>query len=133
MAADNVDHLVNEMTSSDFSPANVSGKIKVAYRYCSSIFGSDIPITSGTVGSVDLVITDGDHAMAIALLAEAKLIEGRKIIQSRKDPSITIRTTEQLFTNEMENMLLTADEADEDTVEQDVMWDNSLPTQGWER
>lgn len=134
MANDDVNDMVNEMTSQDFSPTNVTGKIQVAYRYCSNVFGADIPITSGTVGSTaaPLVITDGDHALSMALLAEAMLIEGRKIVQARNDPNITIRSTDELFTTEMRNMLLSADAADEDTMSQNVMWSNTQPSEGWD-
>ena len=124
-----VNDLVNEMTSSDFTDTNIIGKVEVAYYYCSAIFGSDIPLASGTVGTNAITVTDNQQAMAIALLAEALLIEGRKIVHSQIDANITIRSTNELFTEEMRNMLLTADATDEDTI--DVAWDDSLPTSGW--
>ena len=70
--------------------------------------------------------------MAIALLAERLLIEGRRITFSKSDPNITIRTTEQLFTDEMRNMLTSADETDDSILNKGVMWDDSLPDLGWE-
>ena len=127
-----VNDLVNEMTSADFTDTNIIGKVEVAYRYCSAIFGEDIPLASGTVGTNAINTTDTDHGMAIALLATALLIEGRKIIHTRKDPNITVRTTTELFTEEMRNMLITADVTEEEEVEEEVMWSDALPETGWE-
>ena len=127
-----VNDLVNEMTSSDFTDTNIIGKVEVAYRYCSSIYGSDIPLASGTVGTNAITTSETDHGVAIALLAERLLIEGRRITFSKSDPNITIRTTEQLFTDEMRNMLTSADETDDSILNKGVMWDDSLPDLGWE-
>lgn len=124
---------VHAMTSNDFTDEDVIDKLQVAYNACSAIYGSAIPLTSGTVGSTVIVVSDDDRdlGMAIALLAEAKLIEGRRIVNARLDPSIVIRTTEELFTREMRNMLLVADATDDDEVDEGIMWDASLPTKNW--
>lgn len=127
-----VNDLVDEMTSQDYNPTNIIGKIQVAYLYCSSVFGESIPLTSGTVGSTAIVVTDDQQSMAIALLAEAMLIEGRRIVQARTDPTITIRNTEELFTEEMRSMLLIADATEDDEVSEEVMWSNAYPTEGWD-
>ena len=127
-----VNDLVDEMTSQDFNPTNIIGKIQVAYLYCSSIFGSSIPLTSGTVGTNAIDVTDDDHSMAIALLAEAMLIEGRKVVQARTNPSIRIRSTKELFTDEMRNMLLIADATEDEEISEGVMWNDDLPTERWD-
>jgi hypothetical protein len=127
-----VNDLVNEMTSSDFTDTNIVGKVEVAYRYCSAIFGGDIPLASGTVGTNAITTSETDHGVAIALLAERLLIEGRKITSSKTDPTIPIRTTEQLFTEEMRNMLIIADVTDPDEASKGVMWNDSQPTERWD-
>ena len=70
--------------------------------------------------------------MAIALLAQALLIESRKILQSETDPNITIRNAGELFTDDMRDMLLTAEDTDDSILDEGVMWDRSLPSGGWE-
>lgn len=127
-----VNDLVDEMTSNDFEAADIIGKVQVSHVYCSGVFGSDIPVTSGTVGSSAIEVSDNGQAMGISLLAQALLLEGRRVIKMRDDPSLVVRTTDELFTTEMKDMLLTADEADEDTMEEGVMWVNDPPTEGWE-
>ena len=126
-----VNNLVNNMTSEDYETADIIDKIEVAYYYCSAVVGSNITLASGTIGSTSITITDNQIAMAIALLAEALLIEGRKIVQSRIDPNIRIRSTDELFTAEMRNMLLVADSLSEQSVSEDVMWSNDPPTGNW--
>ena len=128
-----VNNLVNNMTSADFSGDDVIDAVEVAYYYCSAIYGSDISVASGTVGTNAITISDNQQATAIALLAQAILIEGRRVINMRGNPNIVIRSTTQLFTKEMRDMLMVGDDTDTDTVSEDVMWSNDLPTSGWER
>jgi len=120
------------MTSNSFSPENIIDKVEVAYFYCSSIFGENITVSSGTVGTDAITVDDNQQGMAIALLADALLIEGRKTVQSRKDPTVVIRSTNELFTEEMRNMLMVADETDEEEVAEDVMWSDNRPTEHWD-
>ena len=120
------------MVSADFSPADIILKVQVSYIYCSAIVGEDIPITGGTVGTSAITIADNDQAMAIALLAQAILLEARRAQRTRDNPNMVIRTTPQLFTDEMSNMLLVADETDEADVSENVMWSNDLPTSSWD-
>ena len=126
-----VNNLVSNKVSTEYTDEDVIDKIEIAYYYCSAILGSNITLASGTIGTTAISIDDNQIAMAIVLLAEAMLIEGQKILKSRIDANITIRTTEELFTPEMRNMLLTADAHDESTVSEGVMWSNDPPTGKW--
>lgn len=127
-----VDNLVSNSVSGDFTGAEIIDAVEVAYYYCSAIFGEDITVTSGTVGTNAITVADNGQVMAIVLLATAILIEGRKISDSKTDPSIDIRSTDDLFTPEMRAMLLRADETDPEEVGEGVMWEDDLPTSGWE-
>ena len=126
-----VNNLVDSMTSQDFSSDKITGKVEVSYYYCSAIFGEDLPLTSGTVGSSAIDVTDTQQSMAVALLAQALLIEGRKTLQARDNPNIRIRTTDELFTREMRNMLLVADDAEPVDASKGIMWDDTPPTESW--
>lgn len=131
----NMTLLINSMTSSDFRDTDVEAAQQTAYLYCSSIFGSTIPFT----GDIDnnpaaFEVTDGQQAMAIAMLGAAILLEGRRTIRSR-DEDIEVRTIEVLFTKEMRDMLMIADVndiTDADMVAKGNMWDNTNPTGNWE-
>lgn len=127
-----VDDLVSNAVSSNFSDADIINKVKVAYYHCSAIFGEDITISSGTVGVSAITVDDTQQGVAIALLAEAMLIEGRKTLQSKTNPTQVIRTTDELFTEEMRNMLLIGDATDDEEVSEGVMWTNTQPKDGWE-
>lgn len=127
-----VNNLVSNMVSADFSDADIIDAVEVAYYYCSAIFGEDITVDSGTVGTNAITISDNQQGMAIALLAQATIIEGRRILSMRGNSDITVRSTDELFTEEMRNMLLIADATDDAEVNEDIMWSNLLPTERWE-
>ena len=127
-----VDDLVSNAVTANFSDADIINKVKVAYYHCSAIFGSNIVVSSGTVGTNAITVDNTQQAVAIALLAEAMLIEGRKTLQSQTNPSQVIRSTDELFTEEMRNMLLIGDATDDEDVSEGVMWTNTPPTDSWE-
>lgn len=127
-----VNNLVNNAVSHSFEGPQVIDAIENAYYLCSSLYGSEFPLTSGTVGTDVIVIANIDHANAIALLATSILLESMLVKQKRNDPTVVIRTNDELITPEIRDMLLTADEADEDQVSEGVMWDDSGPTEPWE-
>jgi len=102
------DTMVNSMTSSDFLAADVQAALATANAYCEAVAGETIT-KSGSDWS-DYVITDSGQSMAVVLLAVAILHEGRRAIKSRTE-DIEIRTVDKLFTDEMRNMLLKAEEA----------------------
>jgi hypothetical protein len=117
------------MTSSDFRPTDIYAAQQTAHLYCSSKIGETIE-SSGTPTDATFVVTDDQQAMAVSMLVTAMLIESRRVIKSR-DENIIPRTINALFTQEMYELLIIGDVADEETTEEYVMWENDNPTQDW--
>lgn len=135
---DIIDLTANKV-SSDFSPDNITKKVIAAYYHCSAIFGERItvsetvndPFTSSKLTTP--ATYEGDsQGNAISMLAEAMLIESRKILKLKDNPNLVIRTTAQLFTDEMRDMLIDADVTPEDDIAEESMWSNKGPTEGWD-
>lgn len=93
-----------------------------AYHYCSAKLGSDIAGT-GNVGT-NFVATNDNEGMAVAQLAASLLVNGR--LHSKPD-GIPL-SIDELYTTEIENMLLKPDELDETQFDKGVAWDNEPPS-----
>lgn len=119
------------MVSGAYTAAEIIDPVEAAYYYCSAVYGSLITTSSGTVGTSAITVAD-NLGVPIALLAVAILLEGRRANQARIDPTITVRTVEQLFTAEMRHMLLTPDATNVAVPDKGVMWDNDPPSGSWE-
>lgn len=119
-----VDDLVIDM--SDFTAVEVYDGVEVAYYYCLAKEPT-LSISSGTLGSASITITSTNHAMAVAMLANAVLLERRKASKSRSNPSLIVRTIDMLFTPEMKSMLLIGDAQNEDN----FGWFSENPTEDW--
>ena len=122
MALGTITVQVNAMTSDAYS--SFSNTVIQAYYYCSQKLGSDIGIASGTIGT-SAVATNDNEGIAVAMLAAALLANGK--LHSRPDG--IPKTIDELYTEEIEDMLLTPDDTDVSTVLEDVMWDDSPPTE----
>lgn len=129
-----IDNLVSNYVSGAYTGPEIINAVEAAYYYCSSVYGSLISLSSGTIGTDAVSVASGDEnlGVAIALLSVAILLEGRRANQARTDPNITVRRVDQLFTEEMRNMLMTPDAANEAVPDEGVMWDNNPPTGSWE-
>lgn len=122
--------IINGMTSSDFPIADVYVTQEVAYNTALALLGDIEVAFTGNLDDATFDVTDPQQAIGISMFAAAILIEGRRTIRSRTG-DIIIRTPDKLFTQEMRNMLLIGDAADEDEVSEEVMWSNAYPTEDW--
>ena len=124
--------MVNSMTSNDHSSGTVASAVETtlatAFIYAVAVKGSDITKTGSDW--TDYIITDEGESMSIAMLAEAILKDGRRVLQSRSFGSgnALSRSTSVLFTHEMREMLISPEELD------DEEWDfsNEQPTESWD-
>ncbi len=122
MALGSITVQVNALTSNAY--ASFSNIVIQSYYYCSSILGSDAQVTSGTVGT-NAVLTNDNEAQAIAMLAAALLKNGKEHSKPDGDP----KSIDDLFTDEIKDMLLTPEEADPTTFDKGRVWDNEPPNQ----
>lgn len=124
--------MVNSMTSNDYSSGSVASAVEstlaTSFVYASAVKGDTIVKTGSDW--TDYIITDEGEAMSVAMLAEAILKDGRRVLQSRSFGSgnALARSTSKLFTQEMKDMLIFPDELD------DEQWDfsNEQPTESWD-
>lgn len=123
--------IINGMTSSDFSSSDIDINQEVAYNTALALLGDITIAYTGILSDNTFKVTDPQQAISIAMFATAILREGRRDNRSRTE-IITVRTADKLFTMEMRNMLLIGDSADEDTVEEGMMWTNEQPTGSWD-
>ena len=126
MALGTITVQVNAQTSNAYS--NFSNTVIQAYHYCSQKLGGDISLASGTVGT-NAVTTEDNEGIAVAALAAALLANGR--LHSKPDG--VPKTIDELYTTEIENMLLKPDEIDETQFNKGVAWDNEPPSAFAER
>ena len=94
-----------------------------AYYYCSAKLGGDISIASGTVGT-DAVTTNDNEGIAVAMLAAALLGNGK--LHSKPDG--VPKSIDELFTAEIEDMLIKPDEQNELV----IGFSNDNPSEDWE-
>ncbi len=125
MALGTITVQVNAMTNNAYR--NFSNTVIQAYYYCSSKLGSDIALTSGTIGT-DALAENDNEGIAVAILAAALLANGKL----HNHPEGVPKSIDELYTAEVGDMLLTPDEADEEQVSKEVMWDNDNPEDPWE-
>ena len=125
MALGTITVQVNALTRNAY--ASFSTTVIQAYYHCSAVLGEDIGLTSGVVGT-DAVTSNDNEGIAVANLAASLLANGRLHSQ----PDGVPKTIDELFTDEIKDMLLTPEEADETTFSKGVTWDNEPPTEGWE-
>ena len=124
MALGTITVQVNAITSNAY--ASFSNVVIQAYYYCSAKLGEDIA-GSGTLGT-NFVTTNDNEGIAVANLAASLLANGRLHSQ----PDGVPKTIDELFTDEIKDMLLTPEEADETSFNKGMTWDNEPPTEGWE-
>lgn len=117
---------VNAQTSNAYS--NFANTVIQSYYYCSAKLGEDISLASGAVGT-DAVTTNDNEGIAVAMLAAALLANGR--LHSKPDG--VPKTIDELYTTEIENMLLKPDELDETQFNKGTAWDNDPPNAFAER
>lgn len=92
-----LDYLVGD-DNEPFSSSQKSDAISAALSYISGVKGTEI--SSGDDKNTD---------RAAALLAEAILYNKRNARRNQTDPSIQIKTTGELFTEDMRNLLFRDD------------------------
>ena len=112
---------VNTLTSNAYS--GFANTVIQSYYYCSAKLGSDISIASGTVGT-DAVATNDNEGIAIAMLAAALLGNGK--LHSKPDG--VPKSIDELFTTEIEDMLIKPDEQNELI----IGFSNDNPSEDWE-
>jgi hypothetical protein len=117
------------LTSNAFSSSGTVFPLIIvqAYHYCSAKLGGDIAGT-GNVGT-NFVASNDNEGMAVAQLAASMLENGK---QYSKPGGIPL-TIDELYTTEIENMLLKPDEQDETQFDKGVAWDNDPPSAFAER
>ncbi len=125
MALGTITVQVNALTSNAYS--NFSNVVIQAYHYCSAKLGSDIGLTSGTVGT-DAVTSNDNEGIAVANLTAAMLPNGKL----HALPDGVPKTIDELFTDEIQDMLFTPEEAKETSISKSVTWDNEPPNDRWE-
>ncbi len=121
MALGTITVQVNAQTSNAYS--NFANTVIQAYHYCSSKLGGDISLASGTVGT-NAVTTNDNEGMAVSALAAMMLINGKE----HSKPDGVPKTIDELYTTEIENMLLKPDELDETQFNKGTAWDNEPPS-----
>lgn len=121
MALGSITVQVNALTSNAYSA--FSNTLKQAYYHCSSKLGNDISLSSGTLGT-DAVAENDNEGIAVAMLTAALLANGK--LHSR--PEGVPKTIDELYTDEIKDMLLTPDEQDETQLDKGVAWDNEPPS-----
>ncbi len=112
---------VNTLTGNAYS--SFANTVIQSYYYCSAKLGGDISIVSGTVGT-DAVATNDNEGIAIAMLAAALLSNGK--LHSKPDG--VPQSIDELFTAEIEDMLIKPDEQNELV----IGFSNDNPSQDWE-
>ncbi|KKK47077.1 hypothetical protein LCGC14_3158840 [marine sediment metagenome] len=120
MALGTITVQVNALTSNAYS--SFTNVVIQAYYYCSSKLGEDIGLTSGAVGT-DAVTSNDNEGIAVAMLAAAMLDNGKL----HALPDGVPKTIDELFTDELQDMLFTPEEADETSIGKGVTWDNEPP------
>ena len=128
MALGTITVQVNALTSNAYS--NFGNVVIQSYYHCSSVLGEDIGLASGTVGT-NAVASNDNEGIAVANLAAAMLANGKLHAQ----PDGVPKTIEELFTDDIKDMLLTPEEADETSIGKGVTWDNEPPnafSDSWE-
>ena len=125
--------MVYPQVGSDYVEAEIMKALGFAYSYANSLDkDNDIVKTSASANNwSDYVITDEGQATGVTMLAAAVLINGRVSINTGIY-NILPKSIEVLATQEIRDMILTADQTDEETVEENVMWSNITPTADWE-
>ena len=122
MTHSSVTVMVNSLTSNAY--ASFSETVLTSYYYCSAKLGEDIAILSGSMGT-DGVTVNENEGLAIAMLAAALLANGR--LHSKPDG--VPKTIDELFTDEIQDILFTPEEADDTSFNKGVTWDNEPPNQ----
>ncbi len=121
MALGTITVQVNAQTSNAYS--NFANTVIQAYHYCSAKLGADISLASGTVGT-NAVTTNDNEGIAVSMLTAMMLINGKE----HSKPDGVPKTIDELYTTEIENMLLKPDELDESQFNKGVAWDNEPPS-----
>ncbi len=121
MALGTITVQVNAQTSNAYS--NFANTVIQAYHYCSAKLGGDISLAGGTVGT-NAVTTNDNEGMAVSALAASMLANGKL----HPKPDGVPKTIDELYTTEIENMLLKPDEIDETQFDKGVAWDNEPPS-----
>jgi len=111
----------NAFTGNAYS--SFSNTVIQAYYYCSAKLGADISVASGTVGT-DAVVTNDNEGIAVAMLS-ASLLANSKL---HSKPDGVPKSIDELFTAEIEDMLLKPDEQNELV----IGFSNDNPTEDWE-
>ena len=120
MALGTITVQVNALTSNAYS--GFGNVVIQSYYYCSSKLGEDIDLTSGAVGT-DAVTSNDNEGIAVAMLAAAMLPNGKL----HALPDGVPKTIDELFTDEIQDMLFTPEEAAESSIAKGVTWDNEPP------
>lgn len=128
-----IQNLVIYETFGAYAVTDVTNAITRAYHKLSPLVDkdTDISISTGSVGNVNLELTNTNEADAVTSLAVAILVNARQHIKGRNQ-DITPISIDQMITDEIRDMLLTGDPTDEDDVSEDVMWSAEYPTDSWE-
>jgi hypothetical protein len=117
--------MVNSMSNNTYATTPVSENVIIAYYYCNSKLGATIA-GSGTIGT-NFVATNENEGLAIAILALGLLREAREHAKNKTEDA-TPRTIDEIYTAEVEDILLKPDEQ----AEAHMGYSNDQPTEDWE-
>jgi len=120
MALGTITVQVNALTQNAYG--SFSNTVSQSYYYCSAKLGEDIQLTSGTIGT-DAIATNDNEGIAVAMLAASLLANGKLHSKPDGEP----KSIDELFTDEIQDILFTPEEAEATTFNKGVSWDNEPP------
>jgi protein tyrosine phosphatase len=110
----------NEKTNRDFKPERAQDSLKSAYIFVQAKKGGTISFSAGSDFS-DYVVADWQVNTVIVMLAALDAYEKRKY--SKRDENLEIKTIEELWTEQMDEML----KVDEGYEDRRSTYSSSLP------